>query len=277
MEEIIVSQASPVLRAGVSRRVLLACVAGAIELATILNRAAWADGTSAGAVGGPSSQARSEKDTAMTVLEHPAPRRLVRGDINIIYYVQGSGPTIVLIPSLGRGAEDFDVLAVGLAAAGFRVLRPEPRGFAGSTPLRDGETLHDMARDIAAVIEAEKAGPAIVAGHAAGNWQARVLARDRPDLVRAVALLAAIVGGEAPSEIRASITGSFDPALPHQSVCATSPAPILRRAPMPASGWKAGAPMWPPPSAPRLAQRSTSPGFPSLIYTRPSISALRRM
>lgn len=150
----------------------------------------------------------------MTVLEHPAPRRLVRGDINIIYYVQGAGPTIVLIPSLGRGAEDFDVLAVGLAAAGFRVLRPEPRGFAGSTPLRDGETLHDMARDIAAVIEAEKAGPAIVAGHAAGNWQARVLARDRPDLVRAVALLAAIVGGEAPSEIRASITGSFDPALP---------------------------------------------------------------
>ncbi|WP_338663304.1 alpha/beta hydrolase [Pararoseomonas sp. SCSIO 73927] len=122
---------------------------------------------------------------------------------------EGSGPLILLLPSLGRGQEDFDDLAPRLAAAGFRVLRPEPRGIGGSTPLHPGATLHDMAADVALAIEAERAGPAIVAGHAAGNWVARVLSHDRPDLVRAVALLAAVTGTEVDPEIRRSITASF--------------------------------------------------------------------
>jgi pimeloyl-ACP methyl ester carboxylesterase len=41
---------------------------------------------------------------------------------------QGQGPLIVLLPSLGRGATDFDPIADRLADAAFRVLRPEPRG-----------------------------------------------------------------------------------------------------------------------------------------------------
>ncbi|MCR0984462.1 alpha/beta fold hydrolase [Roseomonas populi] len=122
---------------------------------------------------------------------------------------EGSGPVIVLLPSLGRGQEDFDDLAPRLAAAGFRVLRPEPRGIGGSAPLPPGATLHDMAADVAAAIEAEGGGPAIVVGHAAGNWVARVLSHDRPDLVRAVALLAAVTGTEVDPEIRRSITASF--------------------------------------------------------------------
>lgn len=196
------------------RRHLLSAAVGALSLTAVSADAARAIEVSASGASGPSSQDRSLKEAAMTPLEHAASRRLIREGLDIIYSVQGTGPSIVLIPSLGRGAEDFDLLAAGLAADGFRVIRPEPRGFGGSTPLRDGETLHDMARDIAAVIEAERAGPVIVAGHAAGNWTARVLAFDRPDLVRAVALLAAIVTGEAPRDIRASISGSFDFSLP---------------------------------------------------------------
>lgn len=34
----------------------------------------------------------------------------------------------------------------------------------------DGLTLHDFARDTAAVVEHERAGPAIMAGHAYGHW-----------------------------------------------------------------------------------------------------------
>jgi pimeloyl-ACP methyl ester carboxylesterase len=121
----------------------------------------------------------------------------------------GQGPAIVLLPSLGRGQEDFDAVAPRLVAAGYRVLRPEPRGIGGSAPLREGATLHDMAADVAAAIEADGAAPVIVAGHAAGNWVARVLAHDRPDLVRAVAMLAAVTGTEVDPEIRRSITASF--------------------------------------------------------------------
>ena len=127
--------------------------------------------------------------------------------------VAGEGQTMVLIPSLGRGQEDFDGIAPALVAAGFRLLRPEPRGIGRSAPLAAGATLHDMAADVAAVIEHFTAGPVLVAGHAAGNWVARMLGHDRPDLVRGIAMLAAVTGTEVDPEISRAITSSFDLAL----------------------------------------------------------------
>ena len=119
---------------------------------------------------------------------------------------------MVLLPSLGRGAEDFDDLASRIAEAGYRVLCPQPRGIGASTGPLQGITLHDLASDVAAVIEHEGGGPAIVAGHAFGNWVARMLAADRPNLVRAVILLAAAFREIAPG-IRISITRSSDTSL----------------------------------------------------------------
>ena len=141
-----------------------------------------------------------------------------RGPARIEVLVEGSGPTIVLLPSLGRGAEDFDGVARRLAAAGFRVVRPEPRGIGRSQGPAEGLTLYDLAADAAAAIEGAGGGqsPAIVAGHAFGNWVARALAATRPEMVRAVVLLAASVGTEIDPGIRASIDGSFDPALPEE-------------------------------------------------------------
>lgn len=141
-------------------------------------------------------------------------RRLRREHAEIRYRTGGAGPAVVLIPSLGRGSEDFDLLLPALLRAGLRLILPEPRGIEGSTPLGEGETLHDMASDIAAVIEAEAAAPAVLVGHAAGNWVARVLAQDRPDLTRAVALVAAIVTTVVPEAVRSSISASFDMSLP---------------------------------------------------------------
>jgi len=54
-----------------------------------------------------------------------------------------------------------------------------------------GLTLHDFARDVAAVITYAGGGPAIVAGHAFGNWVARMTAAYHPRLVRGVVILAA--------------------------------------------------------------------------------------
>ena len=58
---------------------------------------------------------------------------VTRGDARLEVLTQGEGPTIVLLPSLGRGATDFDPIAKRLADAGFRVLRPQPRGIGQST------------------------------------------------------------------------------------------------------------------------------------------------
>jgi pimeloyl-ACP methyl ester carboxylesterase len=112
-------------------------------------------------------------------------------DVRLDVIAEGSGPLVILLPSRGRGSEDFDELAAGIAAAGFRVLRPQPRGAAGSTGPMKGLTLHDFARDMAEVIRHEGGGPAVMVGHAFGNWVARMTAVDHPELVRGVVIVAA--------------------------------------------------------------------------------------
>ena len=140
---------------------------------------------------------------------------ITRGDTRIEVLSQGVGPLMVLLPSLGRGAEDFDAIAADLATAGFRVLRPQPRGIGASRGPMTGISLHDYSDDVAAVIDQAKAGPAIVVGHAFGNRVARLLATTRPELVRAVTLVAANVGRDpSPPNVRAAIKASANPALP---------------------------------------------------------------
>ena len=138
---------------------------------------------------------------------------------------QGHGPAIVMIPSLGRGAADFDDLASRVAAAGFRVLRLQPRGIDGSTGPMTGITLRDLASDVAHVITTSGAGRAVVLGHGDGNRIARATAAYDPALVSAVILVAA--GGKAPpdAEARAALTATFDRSLPddvHLSKVATA-------------------------------------------------------
>jgi len=146
----------------------------------------------------------------------------VSNEVEIIVYSQGDGPVIVLLPSLGRGATDMEELALPLCDAGFRVLRPEPRGHGGSTGPLEGKTLHDWAGDIAAVIRHETKAPVWVVGHAHGNWIARTLASDHPALVRGLVLLAGSAGKvpkgtqalPIPPEVRSMIEKCAETGLP---------------------------------------------------------------
>ena len=143
------------------------------------------------------------------------------GEVSIEVLVDGDdGPPIVLLPSLGRGAEDFDAIAARLASAAFKVLRPQPRGIGASRgPLAEMD-LHDCAGDVAAVIEAARCGPAFVVGHGFGNRVARMLATDRPELIRAISLVAANVGRDpSPPDVRAAIRASADSSLPDTTRC----------------------------------------------------------
>ena len=154
----------------------------------------------------------------------PEQRHTVRvsAETEIVVYSQGRGDVIVLLPSLGRGATDMLELAVPLCEAGFRVLRPEPRGHGGSTGPLEGKTLHDWAGDIAAVILQETAAPVWVVGHAHGNWIARTLASDHPQRVRGLVLLAGSAGKvpkgtqalPIPPEVRTLIERCAEPDLP---------------------------------------------------------------
>ena len=126
-------------------------------------------------------------------------------DVQIDVVIDGSGPAVVLLPSLARDSDDYDEVAEGLAADGFRVLRPKPRGIGRSTGPMTKITLHDFARDIAEVVKKLGRGKAVVVGHAYGNWVARMTAADHPDLVRGVVIAAAAAKQYAP-ELSTAVT-----------------------------------------------------------------------
>ncbi|MEZ5244629.1 MAG: alpha/beta fold hydrolase [Acidimicrobiales bacterium] len=109
------------------------------------------------------------------------------GPIEVHEY--GDGEPVVMIPSLGRGAADFDDLALRLARAGYHAIHPEPRGIGGSTGDLTDLTMADLAADAAAVIQAVVGGPVTIVGHAFGNRVARMTATDYPHLVDTVVLL----------------------------------------------------------------------------------------
>lgn len=144
-------------------------------------------------------------------------RGVVRyADVSLDVIVEGRGPLVVLLPSRGRDSEDYDDVASGIAAAGYRVLRPQPRGVAASTGPMDGITLHDLANDVAAVIEREGRGaPAVLVGHAFGNWVARMTAVDHPELVRGV-VIAAAAAKNYPPGLSAAVGKAGDPARPDE-------------------------------------------------------------
>ena len=153
------------------------------------------------------------------------PERIMttRGTVQIETLLQGKGPVIVLLPSLGRGAEDFDEVAAYLACDGFTVMRPQPRGIGSSAGPLTGIDMHEFAGDVASVLDQQKTGPVVVVGHAWGSQPARMLAVDRPDLVRGLVMAAASAGKLPPGSnekpygrLRDAIDGSGNLALPEE-------------------------------------------------------------
>lgn len=127
--------------------------------------------------------------------------------------IDGHGPTIVLIPSAARDSLDMDVTAAALAQGGYQVLRPQPRGTAGSSPNRPDETLNTYAYDVACVLDRVGNAPAVVVGHAFGNWIARVFAVRYPSKTRGV-VLAAAAASEYPVSLRDDLERIVAPDTP---------------------------------------------------------------
>lgn len=147
-----------------------------------------------------------------------APARTVRqralltdGAVRIDVIVEGRGPAVVLLPSSQRDSEDFDGLAERLAAFGFKVLRPQPRGMGASAGPMNDLTLHVLAGDVATTVRQLGGGRAVLVGHAYGHFVARVADLDHPGLVRGVV----VAGGAArtfPPGVARSLAVASDPA-----------------------------------------------------------------
>lgn len=103
----------------------------------------------------------------------------------------GSGTPVVVLANAGCSTGYFEDLAHVLAAGGLQTIAINMRGVGGSSGSLHGISVHDLAADVAGVLDALDCGPAHLVGHAFGNRIARCLAVDRPALVRSVTLLAA--------------------------------------------------------------------------------------
>jgi len=103
----------------------------------------------------------------------------------------GSGIPVVLLANAGCSIAYFHDLARVLTAGGLQTISVNMHGTGESRGSLDGISLHDLAVDVAEVLQAMDCGPAHLVGHAFGNRVARCLAADRPSVVRSVALLAA--------------------------------------------------------------------------------------
>jgi pimeloyl-ACP methyl ester carboxylesterase len=137
-------------------------------------------------------------------------------DASLDCAIHGSGDPVVLLANAGCSTGYFDDLARKLVAGGLQAIAVNMRGVGESRGPLEGATLHDLAADVAGVIEALGCGPAHLVGHAFGNRVARCLAADHPPLVRSVVLLAAgvLIGPPTPlgtafrNAIQAKMNGS---------------------------------------------------------------------
>jgi len=123
---------------------------------------------------------------------------------------------VLLIPSLGREASDFNELANGLNDDGNRVFLFDPRGLHGE-PLPDSPTLEHFAEPITDINWENNPFPTVLIGHAFGNRVARMAASKNPNDITAVILLAA--GGQTPMPPKAeqSLKNIFNPLRTYRS------------------------------------------------------------
>ncbi|KAJ0305572.1 uncharacterized protein N0V96_011356 [Colletotrichum fioriniae] len=102
--------------------------------------------------------------------------------------VEGDGPSLLVWPSYARDSiDDFHEFSTALADAGYRVLRPQPRGMGESTgPIVT--TWAEVGADLVSVIDTFGNGKAVVLGHAAGQRMAKNMAAAYPDKVPSIVL-----------------------------------------------------------------------------------------
>jgi hypothetical protein len=71
-------------------------------------------------------------------------RRVVSKDaVKLEIFRKGQGPAVLMHPSLGRPAQDFEDLGNRIVLAGYSVVMINPRGIGGSTGPLKGVTLHN--------------------------------------------------------------------------------------------------------------------------------------
>jgi pimeloyl-ACP methyl ester carboxylesterase len=114
---------------------------------------------------------------------------------------------VVLLPSLGRGADDFDALAEALAGSGAFV--PIAVGPSAPATVPRHADLHDLARMVVDRLADAGVERFHLGGHAFGQRLARCIVADQPGRVATLTMLAAGGVVPMPAAIAASLASCF--------------------------------------------------------------------
>jgi pimeloyl-ACP methyl ester carboxylesterase len=111
--------------------------------------------------------------------------------VRLAYEVTGNGEPVLLIGGTGMPGTLWHLAQVpAFSGAGYRVITYDTRGVGCSEAPPAPYSVAELASDAAGLLEHLGAAPARVVGYSLGGFTAEELARTRPDLVRAVVLLA---------------------------------------------------------------------------------------
>ena len=141
-----------------------------------------------GAVSSSASAATSQRDEKMNA---PTQRIIESNGIRINVAEQGEGPLVLLVHGFPESWFSWRHQIDALAAAGFRVVAPDLRGYGKSDAPQaiDQYTILHLVGDMVGILDALGAPTAVIVGHDRGAsiaWQAALM---RPDRFRAVAAL----------------------------------------------------------------------------------------
>jgi pimeloyl-ACP methyl ester carboxylesterase len=160
-------------------------------------------------------------------------------DASLTYFLQGpaQGETVVLLPGMGRGADEFRELAADLNKAGYRTVAIQPRGIGRSGPILTDPTYEKFADDVALVLSdipgGISGGRAHVLGYEFGNRVARMFAVRYPKRVGSLVLLAC--GGQqvsaSSSSTKASKTTKSGPGAAKSAPKGQSPGASTKKVP----------------------------------------------
>lgn len=130
----------------------------------------------------------------MTAWADFAVHRIDTGEATLAVRVGGAGPPVVLLHGFPQHGLMWRVIAPALAER-FTVIVPDQRGMGASTSPAGAFTKTDMARDLAAVLDAFGHRRASVAGYDLGAGVAVAFARDYPERTERLALMEFVAAG----------------------------------------------------------------------------------
>ncbi len=114
----------------------------------------------------------------------------------------GSGPLVVMLPSLGDVRHEYRFVTAPLAQAGYRVVTLDMRGHGQSSANWPDYSVAAVGRDILALVEHLGAGPAVVVATSYPAGAAVWAAAEKPAAVQALVLIGAFVRNFPPSAVQ---------------------------------------------------------------------------